>query len=1112
MNNFTHLNLHTEYSFIDSIIKVGQIIALYKEYKINTICVTDLLSMSSFYEYYFFCYDNNVKPLIGTECFILHNGNILGCILLAKNFEGYKEIMHILSNAWRYGNINNGVFIKIQWILNFNKNLIIILNIRYYFLSEFSFIKQEFIFLIKYILFLFENDCYFEINKVNLPFEDYINNKIFFYSKKFKIKLIATNSVKFLFKNDYASSIGKILLNQEDLDDNELYFEYTDKQYLKNYFEMKKIFQNNLECLNNIQIIINDCNINFKCYGFNLPKIKIEKFSIRKKIFNNLLKKGIKNRIIKKKRKKFLPYINRINKESILIKKMGLIDYFLIIYEFIFWSKKKNIPSGPGRGSGASSLVCYSLYITDIDPVNENLLFERFLTSERFSMPDLDLDFCVLERDALIDHMFEYYNYNNTSQIITFHNLSTKSLIRDLSRAIGLDYLSGDRFSKSIPFSLELSMEDIFRKSLSVRSYVSSNEKSLDIWKISTKIEGVFSKIGKHAGGVVIAKNGIYNITPIMFDNDDCITQYEKNILQEIGLLKFDFLGLKTISIIHISLNMIPEKTTGEFNIDDYHTYQMLNNLETELVFQLESYGMKKMLRRSPINNIFDIILYLSLFRPGPIQSGCVNIFLNRKNNLLKTFFPYENNNYYFLKIFLSYTHGIMIFQEQIILIIHTFFECTIYDSEKIFNSMISNSIKELNILNKIFKKKCLKFNLSDYESNELFYLIVTFACYSFNRTHAHSYAKIVYQTAFLKANYLLEFCLANIYVDQLLGFDLDRIIFNLKIIGVYFYKPDINISDENFKIYKKGILFGFSVVKFIDDYFIDRILYYRNKIFFYNSFEIFCKIFSIFKIKNKKVIENLIFCGFFDCYRINRIYLFINFQFLYEKIILLKKEYNRSLIYKLIEYIDYSKLSIIKFKILNVYYLDLLNIEKKLLKFFVSNQPSDFFISKFIGHNLYNSINRVEKKKINILISTPKKKLFFEKHVNIFRIINNNKIKVLDVFSRFIPLPDIEIPFSFLLLYNNETKTNQIIKCYNINHFCYSIGCVYYIYIKNTLNLKNIIYLLFNNFNFIGSKVYIKYKNKIFSSKICVLMDEKIMLHLKLFDITKIVCFTCIK
>ncbi|WP_433927816.1 DNA polymerase III subunit alpha [Candidatus Carsonella ruddii] len=1111
MNNFTHLNLHTEYSFIDSIIKIGQVISLYKEQNIKSICVTDLLSVSSFYEYYFYCYDNNIKPLIGAECFILYNGNILGCILIAKTFNGYTNLLNILSHAWRYGNIDNGVFIKMKWLLNYYKDLIIIINIRHYILGEFGFIKSEFNYLIKYILFLFEQNCYFEISKVNLPFEEYVNKKIFFFSTEFNIKLIATNSVKFLFKEDFASSISKILLAQEDLVDSELYFEYTNSQYLKKYFEMKKIFSKNIECLNNIKNIIEDCNLNFKCYNFNLPKIKINNFYIRKKIFNNLLKKGIKNRIGKKKRN-FLPYLNRINKELILIKKIGLIDYFLIIYEFIYWSKKKFIASGPGRGSGASSLICYSLYITDIDPVNENLLFERFLTSERLGMPDLDLDFCVLERDALINHLFDYFNYTNTSQIITFHNLSTKSLIRDLSRAIGLDYLSGDRFSKSIPFSLELSMEDIFRKSLSVRSFISSNEKSLDIWKISTKMEGIFSKIGKHAGGVVISKNNIFNITPILFDDDDCITQYEKNILQEIGLIKFDFLGLKTISIINITLNMIPEKTTGEFSIDDFHTYQMLNNLETELVFQLESYGMKKMIKRSPINNIFDLILYLSLFRPGPIQSGCVNIFLNRKNNLSETYYPYEDHNYIFLKIFLSYSHGIMIFQEQIVLIIHSFFECTIYDSEKIFNIMISNSIKKINILNKIFKKKCIKFNLSDVESNKLFYLIVTFACYSFNRTHAHSYAKIVYQTAFLKSNYLLEFCLSNIYVDQLLGIDLDRIIFNLKTIGVRFYKPDINISDENFKLYKKGILFGFSVVKFIDDDFIDRILYYRNKIFFYNNFEIFCKIFSVFKIKNKKIIENLIFCGFFDCYRINRVFLYINFQFMYEKIIFLKKEYNRSLIYKLIDYIDYSYLPIVKNKILNVFHLDLLNIEKKLLKFFVSNQPSDFFYSKFLGHNLYNSINRINKKKINSTIATPKKKLFFEKKIDIFRIINNNKIHIIDKYSKYTALPNIEIAFGFLLLYNKKKFKNQIIKCYDIFHFIYSIGYIYIIIIKNIFFIKNIFSLLFNNFNFIGSKIYIKYKNMIFSTKLCVKINEKIILNLKFFNIINFFCYVCTK
>lgn len=1107
MNNFTHLNVHSEYTFIDSIIKTSQILSLYKERSINAICITDINSISSFYEYYFYCYDNNIKAMIGAECFILHNGNILGCIIIAKTLNGYKNLMNILSNAWRYGNIDNGVFIKIHWIENFIKDLIIIINIRQYFLGDINLNEEEFIFLIKYFSMLFENNFYFEINKINLSFEEYINEKNNFYSKIFNILLIATNSVKFLFKEDFTSSIGKILLNQESMCNTELYFEYSDQQYLKHYYEIKINYIKNINCVKNIKNVIDDCNLNFKCYGFDLPKIKISNFVIRKKIFNNLLKKGLKNRISKKEKSFFL-YINRINKESILIKKLGIIDYFLIIYEFMFWSKKNLIPSGPGRGSGASSLICYILYITDIDPVNENLLFERFFTSERTSMPDLDLDFCVLERDALIDHMFKYYKYTNTSQIITFHNLSVKSLIRDLSRAIGLDYLSGDRFSKSIPFSLTLSMEEIFRKKLAVRSYISSNEKSLDIWKISTKIEGVYSSFSKHAGGVVVSKHNISNSTAILFDEDDCITQYEKNITQEIGLLKFDFLGLKTISVINFTLFFIPEKNTGEFNIDDYHTYKMLNNLDTDLVFQLESYGMKKMIKRSPINNIFDIILYLSLFRPGPIQSGCVNIFLNRKNNLTKTYYPYEDHDYKFLRIFLSYTHGIMIFQEQIILIIHMLFQCSIYDSEKIFHIMITNSIYELNILNKNFRKNSYKFNLSDYEANKLFYLVVVFACYSFNRTHAHSYSKIVYQTAFLKSNYLLEYSLSNIYVDQLLGIDLDRIIFNLKIVGVNFYKPDINISDENFKIYKNGILYGLTLIKFVDDYFIDRILYYRNKIFFYNNFEIFCKIFSVFNIKSKKPIENLIFSGFFDCFKKSRIYLFVNFQFIYEKIISLKKEYNRSLIYKLLDFFDYSQINIVKKKILNISYLELLNIEKKLLKFYVSNIPSDFYFYKYLGHKLYNKLNKIKTDKINIIIITPKKKLFFEKKISIFRIIYNEKIIVLNKYSKFVLLPDIEISFCLLLLFNKKKNRNEVIKCYEMHFLNLSIGIIYFIKIPNIFLFKKMLNLIFNNFNFISSIVYFTYKKKTFNTKICINIEEKLLFNFKYLKIKKISSF----
>ncbi|MFI4870087.1 MAG: DNA polymerase III subunit alpha [Candidatus Carsonella ruddii] len=1111
MNNFTHVNIHTEYTFIDSIIKTNQIIHLYKERKIKSLCITDIFSVSSFYEYYFYCYDNNIKALIGSECFFIHNGNIFGCLIIAKTYIGYMNLMNILSHSWRYGNLDNGVFIKINWIEYYKNDLIIILNIRNYFLKDFYINEEEFNYIIKHFLYNFENNFYLEINKINLSFEDYINEKNFFYSNKFKILLIATNSVKFLFKHDFTPSIGKILLNQELTKNSELFFEYSDQQYLKKYNNFKNVFLKEKYCIKNIKLIIEDCNLNFKCYGFDLPKIKINNFKIRKKIFINLLKKGIKTRI-GKKQYNYINYINRINKELVLIKKLGIIDYFLIIFEFIFWSKKNLIPSGPGRGSGASSLACYILYVTDIDPLNENLLFERFFTFERINMPDLDLDFCVLERDLLLEHMFEYYNYSQTSQIITFHNLSVKTLIRDLSRAIGLDYLSGDRFSKSIPFSLTLSMEEIFKKNLAVRSYVSSNEKSLDIWKISTKIEGVYSSFSKHAGGVVISKHKIANSCAILFDEEDCITQYEKNFTQEIGLLKFDFLGLKTISIINFTFFLIPEKNTGEFNIDDFHTYQMLNNLDTELVFQLESFGMKKMIKRAPINNIYDIINYLSLFRPGPIQSGCLNIFLNRKNNLTKTYYPYENDNFNILKIFLSYTHGIVIYQEQIILIIHSFFQCTIYDSEKIFNIMIKGNIEELKKINKIFNKKVYNLNLSEFKSNKLFYLIVMFAEYSFNRTHAHSYAKIVYQTAFLKANYLLEYSLSNIYVDQLLNIDLDRIIFNLKIVGVNFYKPDINISDENFKIYKNGILYGFSLIKFIDEQFIDRILYYRNKIFFYNNFDIFCKIFSIFNIKNRKLIENLIFCGFFDCFKKSRIFLYINFQFIYEKIILLKKEYNRSLIYKMLIFNDYTKVISIKNRMIYISCLEVLNIEKKILKFFISNIPSDYYFNKYYGHKYFKKINKKINENFLIIITTPKKKFFFEKKKNIFRIIYNEKILVLKRYSIFISLPNIEVPFVLILLFNKKKYMNEVIKCFYVKSFNLSSGLIYIIVINNFNLFHNLIIFFFNKFNFTGSNILIKYKKKIFKTKICLFFYEEILFNLKILKIKKFYSYTVCK
>ncbi|AFP83686.1 DNA polymerase III alpha subunit [Candidatus Carsonella ruddii CS isolate Thao2000] len=1088
MNNFTHINLHTEYSIIDGIIKIEKLVNYYKLIKINSICVTDIANISAFPEYYYHCLKNNIKPLVGIELFLIYYDKVIPIIILGKNFFGYLKLMEITSNCWRYSNLDNGVFVTKNWLINNFKNIIIILNLRYIFLDVLL-KKEEVIIFLKELKLFFSDDIYIEISKINLPFEKYINKKIIYVAEFLKINMAATNSVKFMFKDEFNASLSKVLISQDIEFDDSLFFDYSEHQYIKTFNEMSYVFNNFKKPLLNTLDIINKCNLNFNIYKLNLPKINLKKYKIRKKVFHLLLKNGLKKRLSKKKKNVF-HYLNRINKELIIINYLSLIDYFLVITEFMHWVKKNKIASGPGRGSGSSSLICYCLYICDLDPINENLSFERFFTSERIGVPDLDLDFCAIERDIIVDHIFDYYNYRNVSQIVTFHGLSVKTSVRDVGKSLGIDYSFGDRLSKSIPFSLTLSMEKIFRANLSVRRYISTNKKGFDIWKISAQIEGMFRNISKHSGGVIISNIGVNKHSPILFDEDEVLTHYEKIILQDIGLIKFDFLGLKTISIIGLALNMLPEEYSKYFIIDDFHTIQLINYGDTELVFQLDSYGMKKLIKYHFVENVFDLINLLSLFRPGPIQSGLIDEFVNRKHNLRICYYPYKELNYIWSYPALIFTHGVILFQEQIFQLILIYFECDNFSGEKVYNAMLYKH-KTLSYLKIFFVKKCSRFKINKKDSEFFFNLIERFASYSFNKTHAHSYSKIVYQTAYLKSNFLLEFCIANILVDQLLAFDLNKVLMDVKSSGVIIYPPDINISQENFKVYKLGIVYGFSIINFIDEVFIDKILYYRNKLFYYNNFEVFCKIFSIFKIRNKKIIENLIFSGFFDCFRINRIILFMNFQFIYEKINLLLKEYNRAIIYKFLNYIDYTNIYSLKKKFLFYSPTNLLTLEKKILKIYSTILPSYFFFLRLLGHNNFNNLNRFEQKKINFTVAVAKKQHFFDRNKKTFKVYNE-KIFFFYKISKILSLPKNDM--SLFMVFSNINKKKFLIFRTRPDKLLNNFNSLIFLFIKknNVLNLlKNII----NLFTFLGSKIYfcIKTKNKIlyFDTKITININE---------------------
>ncbi|WP_343184186.1 DNA polymerase III subunit alpha [Buchnera aphidicola (Ceratovacuna keduensis)] len=1009
---FVHLNLRSYYSIIDGFNKPKSL--LKKAFDNNMTClgINDFGNMFGILKFYNIAHYYGIKPILGISLKVKFLKKYIKIILLAKNYFGYNNLIIISSklqnnNLYKKKNLN---YVDSNFLKNNAEGLLLIINFDFFYnFNNFSEEKNIYI-LRKYLNFCkkyFYDSFYLEIIRINMFNEEFLIQKILETSYIYNVPVLATNKVLFINKNDFYIHKIRVCISKgisiSSIDKNYI---YTKNQYLKSENDMLNLFSDIPDSIKNSVEISKRCNVILSYKKYFLPKflkndISSEKFLIKKAYSG--IKKRLKTIYFKKKIKKNIlkKYYERLSYELKIINKMGFPGYFLIVMEFVLWAKKKNIPVGPGRGSGAGSLVAYALFITEINPIDFNLLFERFLNPERLSMPDFDIDFCMDRRDEVIFHISKIYGKDYISQIITFGTMSAKSVIRDVGRVLGYPYGFINYISKLVPTNFRITIDKAFKNQKDLKKLYEKDVDIKNIVNISRKLEGVVKNVGKHSGGIIISPNKIINCVPLYFDKDckNSITQFDKNDLEKIGLIKFDLLGLRTLTLIQNALLMIKKYNFNKFikidmnriDLNDKKVFKLFKNANTIAIFQLESKGMQSLIRKMNPNSFEDIIALVALFRPGPLQSGMVKNFIDRKNGIEKIYYPDKNWQDISLKPILKSTYGIILYQEQVMQIAQLLSGYSLGNADIFRRSISKKDPKEMKKQRIFFNNGAIKKGIDKNFSSKIFDLLEKFAGYGFNKSHSTAYAMITYQTMWLKTYYPSEFMASvmNVEIDKINR--LVILIDECRRIKINIIPPNINFSSYNFDVYKNDIIYALGAIKGIGISSIKVILKERKKNGVFSNILDLCIRTSCKKI-TFSVLKKLVFSGAFDCFNLDRYVLKESLKDIMKLSIqyLKNKDFvNNNLFGNVYE--DYN--NIIKFKKKNCLNFTL---EEKIKKEYSS-------IGLYLNfHPVTKYLKEIKKYKKIIRIKKLYKKYFLNKVVLIFGIIssirkiiskNNNKI-----------------------------------------------------------------------------------------------------------------------
>ncbi|MFH1389906.1 MAG: DNA polymerase III subunit alpha [Candidatus Margulisiibacteriota bacterium] len=891
---FVHLHNHTEYSLLDGACRIADLLAKAKEYGQSAIAVTDHGNMYAAIEFYLAAKELGIKPIIGCELYVAprtrfdketkEDRSPFHLTALAKNEAGYKKLIKMVSLASIEGFYSRPRVDK-ELLKQYAGDLVLMSGCaggeiaRLIRAGHYDEAKKAALWYKE----LAGEDFYLEIMELGLPELAALNPELIRLSKETGIKLVATNDVHCVNKEDvyYQDILLCIQTNAFHADANRFKME-TREFYYKSPDEMIELFKETPEAIRSTVEIAEKCNLEIEIGKLHLPDFSVPEGDTPDTFMEKLVWEGVKKRYhetLSPEGKVLLPpeIIDRVKYELYVIEKMGYAAYFLIVQDFINWAKSNGIEVGPGRGSAAGSIVSYALGITNIDPLKYGLIFERFLNDERISMPDIDVDFCFERRGEVIEYVAKKYGSDHVAQIVTFGTMAARGAIRDVGRVLQVPLPEVDKIAKLVPFGPEVDLKGALESVKDLRALYDGDAKIKQLLDTAMKIEGMARHASVHAAGVVISQKPVSEYAPLQkLDENVIVTQYTMTDLEKIGLLKMDFLGLRNLTMIAYVRDLLKltqgiEIDPNTVPLDDEKTYRRLAEGDTMGIFQLESQGMRTLIKSLNPTTFEEIIALLALYRPGPLESGMVDDFVKRKHGKIPIHYDLPQ-----LQPILRETYGVILYQEQVMEIASKIGGFTMGQADILRAAMGKKKVKEMARQKEFFIDGAVKKGISKAKATALFDLCAKFAGYGFNKSHSTSYAFISYQTAYLKANYPVEF-MAALLTSIIGNTDKTRLYMaEAKKMGIKILQPDVNESEKNYTVTKQGVRFGIGAIKNVGIAAIDSILAARKSDGPFTSIEDFLRRIDS-RAVNKKVIESLIKCGAFDSLGLGRAYLIAN-------------------------------------------------------------------------------------------------------------------------------------------------------------------------------------------------------------------------------------------
>ncbi len=880
--DFVSLHLHTEYSLLDGAIRIKELVERAKEFRMPALAMTDHGNLFGAVEFYKQVSKAGIKPIIGCEVYVApgkhtdrggseSEDRAFHLILLARDNAGYRNLVTLVTKAYLDG-FYYKPRIDMDLLEQYSGGLIGLSaclkgEIPWCLMRGMDDRARERALQLKHILG--PDNFYLEIQENGMPEQAEANRKLIELARDLHIGVVATNDCHYLRKEDAkAHEVLLCIQTGKTLKDTNRMRMSTDEFYFKSPDEMKQAFSEAPDAVANTVKIAERCNVAFKLGEFLLPKYQVETGDDPDTFLSRLAHEGLEEKVGKDAPQ---AYGDRLRTELEVIRKMGYASYFLIVWDFISYARRQGIPVGPGRGSAAGSLVSYAIGITEIDPLRYNLLFERFLNPERISMPDIDVDFCQDRRGEVITYVSEKYGKDRVAQIITFGTMAAKAAIRDVGRAMDMPYAEVDRIAKLVPNTLKITIEGALKAEPQLKELYDTNPQVKELLDIAMRLEGLNRHASTHAAGVVISPVPLTEYTPLFKNpsDDSIMTQFDMGSVEGMGLLKFDFLGLKTLTVIKKTLDHLREGGRELFlkdiSLEDGKTYELLSSGQTTGIFQLESSGMKDILVKMTPNRFEDLIALVALYRPGPIGSGMIDDFIKRKKGKVPVKYDLPQ-----LKEILDETYGVILYQEQVMRIANKLANFSLGQADILRKAMGKKNSEAMARQKESFVQGAVRNGISEKKAVKIFDLMELFAEYGFNKSHSAAYAYVSFQTAYLKTHFPVEFMAATLSADMN---DTDKIVKSInecRKMNIAILPPDINLSGREFKVIGNSIRFGLEAVKGVGGAAIESIIEARDSGGNFNSIADFMERADTRKV-NKKVLEGLVKAGAFDSIGVKR-------------------------------------------------------------------------------------------------------------------------------------------------------------------------------------------------------------------------------------------------